>query len=167
MTVTTKSNFDKARQITGDKCWMASSVSKSFTPILFHGGYLNERVFRENPKAVSELKEAISKAIRCIDSELVKAVIEGMKIRAQDYNQSGGDHLSNIVFKKDQGKILISQDLTQPCFLKSVYKIFIYWILFWVTFLLNTLYNVSYVCNLFYWINLILTILEFNDIIKF
>ena len=61
---------------------------------------LKERVHRDNPQALTELKEAIDKEIMCIGSEMTKAVFDSMKKSAQDYIQSGGHHLKNFVFKK-------------------------------------------------------------------
>ena len=83
----------------GDVEWPARSPDLS--PLdFFLWGHLKERVYRDNPQTLTELKEAIGKEIRCIGSEVTKAVFDSMKKRAQDCIQSGGHHLKNFLFKK-------------------------------------------------------------------
>ena len=45
---------------------------------------LKERVYHDNPPTVTDLKEAFDKEITSIGSAVTKAVIDGVKRRAQD-----------------------------------------------------------------------------------
>ena len=44
---------------------------------------LKERVFRDNPQTLTELREAIGKEMRCIGSKVTKADFDSMNKRAQ------------------------------------------------------------------------------------
>ena len=75
--------------------------SQDLSPLdFFIWGYLMKRGYQDNPPTVTELKESISKNIRCIGSEVTKVVIDSMKKRAQDCIQSGCHHLKSFVFEK-------------------------------------------------------------------
>ena len=79
--------------------WPARSLDLS-TLDFFLSGHLEEKVYRDDPLTLTEVKEGIGKEIRCIRSEVTKAVCHKMKKRAQDCIQSGGHHLINFVFNK-------------------------------------------------------------------
>ena len=57
-------------------------------------------MYRDNPQTSVELKEAIGKEIRCIDSEVTKTVFDNMKKRPQVCIKSGGHQLKTFVFRK-------------------------------------------------------------------
>ena len=77
-----------------------TDFSRYLTPCLFLLGYLNERACRDNPQILTELKEAIGTEMRCISSEVTRAVFDSFKKRAQDCIQSGDHYLKNVLFKK-------------------------------------------------------------------
>ena len=75
---------------------LGQRISQSST---FISGVTLNKVYQDNLQTVTELKEAIGKEITSIGSEVTKAVIDRMKKRAQDYIQSGGHHMKNVVFE--------------------------------------------------------------------
>lgn len=83
----------------GDVEWPARSPDLS--PLdFFLWGYLKDKVYRDNPKTVTELKEAIATEIRAIGPGVTSAVMNSMKKRAEICIQSGGRHMKNIIFHK-------------------------------------------------------------------
>ena len=66
----------------------------------FLWGHLKERVYRDSPKTLTELKEAVGNEITCIGSEVTKTVFDSTKKIAQDCIESGCHHLKNFVFNK-------------------------------------------------------------------
>ena len=83
----------------GDFEWPARSPDL-LPHYFFLWGHLKERVYRDNPQNLTKLKEAIDKEVTCFTSEVMKAVFDSMKKRAQDCIQPGGHHLENFIFKK-------------------------------------------------------------------
>ena len=82
----------------GDVEWPARSPDLS--PLdFFLWGHLKERVYRDSPKTLTELKEAFAKEIKCNGSG-EKAVFDSMKKRVQDCIQSRGCNFKNFLFKK-------------------------------------------------------------------
>ena len=96
-------NFRKADFSFRNVEWPAWSPD-IFYPDFFLRGYLKERGYKDNPKAFTELKEAIGKEITRIGSEVTKAVIDSVKKRAKDCIQLGGHHLKNVVFENQKSK---------------------------------------------------------------
>ena len=84
----------------GDVEWPARSPDLS--PLdFFLWGYLEDnKVYRDNPKTVTELKEAIATEIRAIGLGVASAVMNSMKKHAEICIQSGGRHMKNIIFHK-------------------------------------------------------------------
>jgi len=84
----------------------------------FGAMYLKERVYRDNPKTITKLKEAIATEIRSIGPGVNSAVMNSMKKRAQICIQSGGRHMKNIILKNLPEKIPMCQDSNATLFLK-------------------------------------------------
>ena len=101
----------------GDVEWPARSPNLSALDF-YLWGYLKERVYRDNPKTITELKEAIATEIRSIGPGVTSAVMNSMKKRAQICIQSGGRHMKNIILKNLSEKIPMSQDSNATLFLK-------------------------------------------------
>jgi len=80
----------------GDVEWPARSPDLSSLDFYFWG-YLKERVYRDNPKTIAKLKEAITTEIRSIGPGVNSAVMNSMKECAQICIQSGGRYKKNII----------------------------------------------------------------------
>ena len=96
-----------------------------FHPMTFSfWGHLQEKAYRYNPQSLLELKEAIDKEIRCIGSEVTRAVFDSMKKKAQDCIQLGGHHLKKLLYlRSDNVKFISLSVIMRPCFFfKSVCK---------------------------------------------
>ena len=74
------------------------SVVTSFITRFVSLWLLKGKVYKDNPKTTIEFLEAIDKEIKSIGSEVMKAVIDSMKKRAQDFIQPGGHHLKNVIY---------------------------------------------------------------------
>ena len=96
VSVTTASNLEKAKQIIEEK----RNVSLRHLSQQLGTSYLKDKVYRDNPKTVTELKEAIATEIRAIGPGVTSAVMNSMKKRAEICIQSGGRHMKNIIFHK-------------------------------------------------------------------
>ena len=72
----------------GDVEWPARSPNLSALDF-YLWGYLKERVYRDNPKTITELKEAIATEIRSIGPGVISDVLSSMKNCAQNTNVSG------------------------------------------------------------------------------
>ena len=72
--------------------------SPDLNPLDFYlWGYLKDRVYRDNPQSIPELKEAISREIRAIDKEECGRVIDNFARRVQVCLQQNGSHLEHIL----------------------------------------------------------------------
>ena len=87
------------------------------------------------------MKKAIGKEITRIGTEVTKPVIDNVKESAHVCIQSGGHLVKNFAIENCLSENLQSQNYNKNCFLKSVYTILDYQTLFWVPFLLITLYT--------------------------
>ena len=69
-------------------------------PDFFLWGYLKERVYRNNPKPLEELKENIQNEIRSIPAPMLSQVMKNIKIRMKECEARKGGHLQDIIFRK-------------------------------------------------------------------
>ena len=66
----------------------------------FLWGYLKERVYRNRPKTLTELKIAIDQEIKLISQEMAKKVMESFRNRLLQCMENGGHHMNDVIFKK-------------------------------------------------------------------
>ena len=83
----------------GDIQWPARSPDLSPCDF-FLCGYLKERVYKNRPKTIRELKATIESEVRKIPQEMTKKVMESFQKRLQQCVENGGHHLNDVVFKK-------------------------------------------------------------------
>ena len=82
----------------GDIQWPARSPDLSPCDF-FLWGYLKERVYKNRPKTIRELKATIESEVRKIPQEMTKKVMESFQKRLQQCVENGGHHLNGVVFK--------------------------------------------------------------------
>ena len=66
-------------------------------PDFFLWGYLKDRVFKNNPKDIPELKKAVASAIKTISPEVCSNVIEEVRKRAELCMMRKGAHLEHVL----------------------------------------------------------------------
>ena len=82
----------------GDVSWPPRSPDLS-TCDFFLWGYFKSRVYTHKPRTLNGLKEAIRQEIRPIARQLLASVMDDFKKRLENYIQSDGRHLTDIIFK--------------------------------------------------------------------
>ena len=83
----------------GDVPWPARSPDLAPCDF-FLWGYLKERVYRDRPKTIQELKIAIDREIKLIPQEMTKNVMKSFKNRLQQCVDSKGHHIKDVIKKK-------------------------------------------------------------------
>ena len=68
-------------------------------PSIFLWGYLKERVYRNKPRTINDLKRNIEDQIRDISPEMLSNVMQSVLDRATQCETENGGHLKNIIFK--------------------------------------------------------------------
>ena len=75
--------------------------SPDLTPLdFFLWGYLKEKVYKSSPQSLAELKANITREINLISQDLLKRVMEEVKMRMQLCVESNGEYLKDVIFKK-------------------------------------------------------------------
>lgn len=65
----------------------------------FLWGYLKNKVFRERPRTLEELKARIRQEIERIPQQMLRNVMDNFRKRLQECIDRNGRHLNNIIFK--------------------------------------------------------------------
>lgn len=63
----------------------------------FLWGYLKDRIYRDRPKSLDELRKAIENEIRAISGDMLQRVIEGFEHRLRHVITAGGYHFENLI----------------------------------------------------------------------
>ena len=66
-------------------------------PDFFLWGYLKDRVFKDRPKTIPELKENIIEEIKGIKRSVLKSVMENFALRIQKCKDLNGGHLEHLL----------------------------------------------------------------------
>ena len=67
----------------------------------FIWGYLKEKVYRDRPKTIDELKIAIDSEIKNIPQKMTKNVMKSFQNRLRQCAANGGHHMNDGVLKSD------------------------------------------------------------------
>uniref|UniRef100_A0AAF5DN60 DUF4817 domain-containing protein n=1 Tax=Strongyloides stercoralis TaxID=6248 RepID=A0AAF5DN60_STRER len=91
-----KTNFeDRSISIGGKIEWLARSLNLSSSNFFL---YLENRVYKNKPKTLDDLKDNIDKKIQKIGRDTLKKVIQSFYERIFKCRELGGRHLNNILF---------------------------------------------------------------------
>jgi len=82
----------------GDLGWPARSPDLSICDF-FLWGYLKERVFRDRPHTVEQLKTKIRAEIATIPVDMCRRATEAFRNRLQECVIAGGHHLRDVIFR--------------------------------------------------------------------
>ncbi|KAL0879455.1 hypothetical protein ABMA27_003206 [Loxostege sticticalis] len=66
----------------------------------FLWGYLKSKVYEDNPRNLTQLKQNISSEMAAISRALCQRVIANLRSRLEECQQRNGHHLDNIIFSK-------------------------------------------------------------------
>ena len=78
--------------------WPAQSPDLSPCDV-FLWGYLKEKVFKNRPRSLEDLKERIQQEIDSIPPELTRRVMKNFQERLQQCVANDGRHMSDMNFK--------------------------------------------------------------------
>lgn len=82
----------------GDINWPSRSPDLT-PPDYFLWGYLKDRVYRNKPQTLQQLKENIRREVATISNALLHRVMRSMFERAEECCRRSGEHLSDVIFK--------------------------------------------------------------------
>ena len=82
----------------GDIHWPSRSPDLT-PPDYFLWGYLKDRVYRNKPQTLQQLKENIRREVAVISNALLHCVMRSMFERAEECCRRSGEHLSDVIFK--------------------------------------------------------------------
>ena len=66
-------------------------------PDFFLWGYLKDRVYREKPRTLNDLKKKIKMEIRTIKPTVFKDVMNNFCVRLKKYNDLNGAHFEHLI----------------------------------------------------------------------
>ena len=76
-----------------------SNSETQHSPDFFLWGYLKERVYRNKPRTINDLKRNIEDQIRDISPEMFSNVMQSVLDRATQCKTENDGHLKNIILK--------------------------------------------------------------------
>ena len=85
-----------------DVPWPAGSPDLSACDY-FLLGYLKSRIFISRPRTIAELKQSIKEEITAIPEQMTHQMMENLGVRLKQCLRNGGRHLSDILFKTENG----------------------------------------------------------------
>lgn len=103
---TARATLNLLQQLFGDRiiskgsqfAWPPRSPDLS-APDFFLWGYLKERVYRNKPRSIEELKENIRNEIAALGPEILEKVMDNAIARARLCKDEQGGHLKDVIFK--------------------------------------------------------------------
>ena len=84
-----------------------SRIHRAWTPQIFICGILKDRVYGNNPQTISDLKAAITAAVRAIPREECERVIENFARRIRMCQQRRGAHLEHIFWAPVKQRVFV------------------------------------------------------------